>query len=272
LQRLPLPRMSLKPHVISITFAFLLLAGIVGGRALAQGSDPRLEVLELKTTLEVADTRIQGLETRAKAAEEKLNALTQSAAAANAEATDYKDRYERLRGLLEALGIGALENNVDQTQDRLLSALSDLRLVEAQKNLLAEQLLELSEASLQFGSSAQGANADAAARLQKAITSAESLIQAGSGSGAQVVPTDMNQARIVSLKPEYGIVVLNVGVRDGVKPGMPFTIYREDQPIARVLVSDVRNSVCGAVVQDPVNAADIVRVGDRGKVEATSSF
>ncbi|MCP5559429.1 MAG: hypothetical protein H7A55_16920 [Verrucomicrobiaceae bacterium] len=263
--------MSPKPNAIRITSAFLLMAGMVAGRAIAQGGDARIEVLELKTTLEVADARIQGLETRAKAAEEKVNALTQSAAAANAESNDYKERYERLRGLLEALGIGALENNVDQTQDRLLSALSDLRLVESQKNRLAEQLLELSEAALQFGSSAQGANADAAARLQKAISAAEATIQAGTGS-AQAAPMDMGQARIVSLKPEYGIVVLNVGVRDGVKPGMPFTIYREDQPIARVLVSDVRNSVCGAVVQDPVNAADTVRVGDRGKVEATSSF
>ena len=254
------------------TLAFLLLAGMMGGRAIAQSSDARIEVQELRTTLEVADARIQTLETRAKAAEEKLSAIAQSAAAANSESSEYKERYERLRGLLEALGIGALENNVDQTQESLLSALSDLRLVEAQKNRLAEQLLELSEAALQFGSTAQSANQEAAVRLQKAITAAETTIQAGTGATMNVAPKDMGQARIVSMKPELGIVVLNVGVRDGVKPGMPFTIYREDKPIARVLVSDVRNSVSGAVVQEPINAADIVRVGDRGKVEATSSF
>ena len=80
------------------TLAFLLLEGMMGGRAIAQSSDARIEVQELRTTLEVADARIQTLETRAKAAEEKLSAIAQSAAPANSEFSENKERYERLRG------------------------------------------------------------------------------------------------------------------------------------------------------------------------------
>jgi hypothetical protein len=67
------------------------------------------------------------------------------------------------------------------------------------------------------------------------------------------------------LKNELGIAVIGVGARDGVKPGMPFEIYREDKPIAKVLVTEVRNSVSGAVVQELASVTDPVRVGDRAK-------
>jgi hypothetical protein len=82
----------------------------------------------------------------------------------------------------------------------------------------------------------------------------------------------LKDARIVSLKNELGIAVLSVGVRDGVKPGMPFEIYREDKPIAKVLVTEVRNSVSGAVVQELANIADPVQVGDKGKVDTNRSL
>jgi hypothetical protein len=53
---------------------------------------------------------------------------------------------------------------------------------------------------------------------------------------------------------------------------MPFEIFREDKPIAKVLVTEVRNSVSGAVVQELANIVDPVRVGDKGKVDTNRSF
>jgi hypothetical protein len=47
---------------------------------------------------------------------------------------------------------------------------------------------------------------------------------------------------------------------------MPFDIYREDKPIAKALVTEVRNSVSGAVIQELASLSDPVRVGDRAKV------
>ena len=58
-------------------------------------------------------------------------------------------------------------------------------------------------------------------------------------------------------------------MKDGVKPGMPFEIFREDKPIAKVLITEVRNSVSGAIVQELANPADPVRVGDRGRADTT---
>jgi septal ring factor EnvC (AmiA/AmiB activator) len=113
--------------------ALLLFAAMaVCGGVQAQTS---FELQELNTTLQVAAQKIQTLEAQIAATKDKNDALTQSAAASNKEAIELKDRYERLRGLLEGLGIAALENSPEQTQERLLSALSDLRIAETCRGL-----------------------------------------------------------------------------------------------------------------------------------------
>lgn len=244
--------------------ALLFAAVVVCGGVQAQTS---FELQELNTTLQVAAQKIQALEAQVSASKDKNDALAQSAAASNQEAVELKDRYERLRGLLEGLGIAALENNREQTQDRLLSALSDLRISEASRKKLADSLMELAEASLAFAKTVQTPDAVAGDRLQKALVTAEAtLAGASSRTVADTAPAaDLQDARIVSLKNELGIAVIGAGARDGVKPGMPFEIYREDKPIAKILVTEVRNSVSGAVVQELASVSDPVRVGDRAK-------
>lgn len=260
--------MIIRSTIAKLSFALLLAAGVAGVRA-----DDRLELLELHTTLQVAAAKIQALEAQITASKDKGDALAQSAAAANAESNELKDRYEKLRGLLEGLGVGALENSKDQTQERLLAALSDLRLMKEQRDQLAESLIGLAESGLELMKSAQNADPAAADRLNKAITAADAaLVNVGGGVNGVQSAGDMQNARVVSLKNELGIAVLSIGAKDGVKPGMPFEIFREDKPIAKVLVTEVRNSVCGAVVQELASAADPVRVGDRGRVDLNQSL
>ncbi len=257
-------------HTAKLT-ALLIAVFVSLGSVRAQTS---FEIQELNTTLQVAAQKIQALEAQIASSKDKNDALAQSAAAAGQETAELKDRYERLRGLLEGLGIAALENSPEQTQQRLLSSLSDLRISETSRQKLAESLVELAEASLQFAKTVKEPEAVSADRLQKALVTAEATLASASGQPMeQTAPAaDLQNARIVSLKNELGIAVLSVGARDGVKPGMPFEIFREDKPIAKVLVTEVRNSVSGAVVQDLANVANPVRVGDKGKVDTNRSF
>jgi len=260
--------MSLRTSIGRLTISLLLAVDVAGVRA-----DDRLELQELHTTLQVAATKIQALEAQINASKDKNDALAQSAAAANAESNELKDRYEKLRGLLEGLGVGALENSKDQTQERLLSALSDLRIVKAQRDSLAEALIEMAESSMGLMNAAPNADPASKDRVNKAISLADTALVAAGGGQPEGQPAgDLQNARVVSLKAELGITVLSIGARDGVKPGMPFEIYREDKPIAKVLVTEVRNSVCGAVVQELASANDPVRVGDRGRVDLNKSL
>lgn len=260
--------MSLRTSISRITLSLLLAAGVAGVRA-----DDRLELQELHTTLQVAAAKIQALEAQSAASKDRNDALAQSAAAANAESNELKDRYEKLRGLLEGLGVGALENSKDQTQERLLAALADLRIMKEQRDAAAEALIETAEAGMALMSAAPTADPAAKDRVNRAITHADAvLVKIGGGQVDGQPAGDLQNARVVSLKAELGIAVLSLGAKDGVKPGMPFEIYREDKPIAKVLVTEVRNSVCGAVVQELASANDPVRVGDRGRVDLNKSL
>ena len=260
--------MLIRTSISRTALSLLLAAGVVGLRA-----DDRLELQELHTTLQVAAAKIQALEAQAASSKDKNDALAQSAAAANAESNELKERYERLRGLLEGLGVGALETSKDQTQERLLAALADLRIMKEQRDAAAEALIETAEAGMALMAAAPSADPAAKDRVNRAITQADSiLVKIGNGQVEGQVAGDLQNARVVSLKAELGIAVLSLGAKDGVKPGMPFEIYREDKPIAKVLVTEVRNSVCGAVVQELASTNDPVRVGDRGRVDLNKSL
>jgi hypothetical protein len=175
--------------------------------------------------------------------------------------------------LLEGLGISALESSKDQAQERLLAALSDLRIVKQQRDELAQSLMVVAEASVNLARSAPNADPAAADTLNKTLTAADGLLsKIGSTAPVDGAPSgDLQNARVVSLKPELGIAVLSLGRKDGVKPGMPFEIFREDKPVAKVLITEVRQSVSGAIVQELADNTDPVRVGDRGRAETTAS-
>lgn len=259
--------MFTRTSIVTTALSLLLAVGVAGVRA-----DDKLENQELLISLQVAAAKIKALEDAAAASKDKNDALAQSAAAANAESNELKERYEKLRGLLEGLGVGALENSKDETQNRLLAAISDMRILKEQHDMLQEALIEMAESSMALMKAAPNADPAAADRVNKAITKADATLVKSGGGDAQHVAGDLQNARVVSLKNELGIAVLSIGAKDGVKPGMPFEIFREDKPIAKVLVTEVRNSVCGAVVQELASAGDPVRVGDRGRVDLSKSL
>ena len=179
--------------------------------------------------------------------------------------------YEKLRIQMEGLGVAALDPTNTELQQRLLTALSDLRILEGHRRILTEALVGLSEASLGYAKTTSGGDAAARENLNKSLAGAERAL---SGSKLNVASGEaesgtLDNARIVSLKEDMGVAVLNIGSRHGVHPGMPFSIYRKDKPVARALVVDVRQGICGAVVQELVSKDEPVKVGDTGRAETS---
>jgi hypothetical protein len=75
-------------------------------------------------------------------------------------------------------------------------------------------------------------------------------------------------ASVISVKDEWSFVVGNVGERQGVKIGMPLRVVRGDRKIATLRVVDVRQKICGAVVEQMDSVKEKIKVGDRLQVDA----
>ena len=71
---------------------------------------------------------------------------------------------------------------------------------------------------------------------------------------------------VIGLKEEWSFVVGNFGAREGVKIGMPLRVKRGDEVLARLRVVDVRERICGAVIQE--SGKEKIKVGDRLEVDA----
>jgi outer membrane murein-binding lipoprotein Lpp len=246
---------------LAAPFALVCLAhATVSGQ-----NNTAIELMEAKTALEYSNARIAELEQSLAKAQSQATAYGESLAAANNELEQTRESYDKLRIQMEGLGVSALDPTGAELQQTLLTALSDLRILEQQKRQLADALLGLSESALTH----TNAPGDAAARqsLEQRLADAEKALVSLRGEAQQESTGNLQNASIVSLKDELGIAVLNVGSKHGVHPGMPFAIYRQDKPVARALVVDVRSGVSGAIVQELVNPNDRVKVGDVGKVE-----
>jgi hypothetical protein len=254
----------------SLAAAPVLLAMAAAGPARAQ-ADLRIENQELKTTLQVSAAQIQELEQRLGKASEQIKSLSESLADANSDGRQAREGCEKLRIQMEGLGVAALDPTHTELQQRLLTALSDLRILEGHRRILTEALVELSEASLGHAKTSSGGDPAARENLNRSLAGAERALSGSklSASSGAAESGTLDNARIVSLKEDMGVAVLNIGSRHGVHPGMPFSIYRKDKPVARALVVDVRQGICGAVVQELVSKDEPVRVGDTGRAETS---
>ena len=99
--------------------------------------------------------------------------------------------------------------------------------------------------------------------------SASGLVEEAARPKADQEVVQLQDARVISLKAEYDLAVLNVGRNSGVQVGMPFRIARKDRPIGHALVIDVRDHICGIIVEDLAAADDGIQLGDSAFVDTT---
>ncbi len=76
-------------------------------------------------------------------------------------------------------------------------------------------------------------------------------------------------AEVLDVNRDLGLVVINHGSVDGLKPGMVLAVIRGDQVLARVRVVDVRGSISAARVESMTETQEPA-AGDRVTVWRTS--
>ena len=198
--------------------------------------------------------------------QESLKTLTASLAESNAEAEVFRRKFADLESRMEALGLASASKDRAKLEQRLLAAVSDLRLAQKERDELRDQLLGLNEALLGYLQTVQGGDAQARADVETQLRKTNELVGKAKTATAKEQASLMD-ARVLSVKGEWSFVVANIGEQQGVKIGMPLRVMRGEQKIATVRVVDVRQRICGAVIED--SGKEKIRVGDRLQVDAS---
>jgi hypothetical protein len=256
----------------------LIIAGIRLGSieavAAEQSSltDSDMEYTEAKVALDSSERENTALRQQVVLARQQMAALTDSLVLANSESEVFKRETSDLKLRLEALGLDSASPDKALLEQRLLKAVSDLKIVQDQKDQLSDQLIRINEAILRYVKTASSVDGDARMGLETEMRSSTQLLGLTGASGvAQPAAADaagsLTDARVISVKDDLALVVANLGRRQGVKIGMPFQVWHEGRQIGIVRVVDVRESISGAVIQS-LDPSGKVKVGDTLRVDA----
>lgn len=229
-------------------------------------SDLDIEFTEAKVTLQTVTDENQALKKEVADQQEAIKSLTASLAVSNSEAEEYRRKCGQLVLELNALGVEA--GNESKLQQRLLKAVSDLRILQTEKDKVSDQLVRLSEAMLRYLKTATNTDADARMAVETEMRNVNEVLGLPSShaEAAPASPSTLTDAMVISIKDDLALVVTNVGRKQGVKLGMPFKVIRDNAEIGLVRVVDVRDAISGAVIQNLDSDKNKIKVGDRLRV------
>ena len=233
-------------------------------------AESKIENAEQAVTAETLLAQNEQLRKQLSIEQESLRSLTTSLAESNAEAELFRRKYSDLELRMEALGLASANKDRAKLEQRLLSAVSDLHLAQKERDEYRDQMLRLNEAMLHYLKTSQSGDAQARMGVEMQLRSTNQLATKSRNAPDSPRPSLMDGS-VISLKEEWSFVVGNLGEKQGVKIGMPMRVMRDDRKIATLRVVDVRQKICGAVIQEMDSEKEKIKVGDRLQVDAQPS-
>jgi hypothetical protein len=254
--------------------SMILLVGLLPvGRLAAEGnsslSESKIENAEHAATAETLTAENEQLRRQVAIDQESLKVLTSSLAQSNEEAEMYRRKFADLELRMEALGLAAANKDRAKLEQRLLAAVSDLQLAQKERDDYRDQMLRLNEAILRYLKTSQGGDAQARMDVETQLRSTNELV-ARSNDAPDPPEPGLMDGSVISVREEWSFVVGNLGEKQGVKIGMPLRVMRDDRKIATLRVVDVRQKICGAVIQEMDLKKEKIKVGDRLQADAQS--
>lgn len=155
------------------------------------------------------------------------------------------DQLNQVRERLEALG----KNLLDGGDDRLIQAAADLELANERISALEGASAKLSASIQEYMTQAVVSDPESRLRVETAMRELDSAIGLRQKPLPDVRTGNLQQARIVSLDQQTGMLVLNLGESQGAKIGMTFELRQGQKPYGKAILADVRKGISGAFVE-----------------------
>ena len=119
--------------------------------------------------------------------------------AASGESEVFKRQTMELKLRIEALGLDASGSNSSKLEQRLLSAVRDLRVMAEENKKLSEAIVQLSEAAALYAKTSTNANAEASVALEAAKRNANAALGGTSPNAVEAQPGSLVTRRVDTL-------------------------------------------------------------------------
>ena len=193
--------------------------------------------------------------------ERQVAKLSKSYAQAREDAEEAQRQLREIRTRLNALGGGTLGGS----EEKLIETASQLETAREELDAVKQSALRLNSAIAAYMRGALVEDEAAKEALSAAMLDMEVALGLRRTQQSEFDGT-ADEATVLSIDPESGLIVINAGSQAKVEVGMPMEITRGDQIIARAVVTDVRKSVSGLLVMKHLNPNLSISVGDRVSV------
>lgn len=249
-----------------LIFGSVLLAGKLAAQGDSSLTESKFENGDTKVTAAELLSQNEALRRELSLSRESVRTLTDSLAESNLQAEVFRRKSSDLELRMEALGLESADKDRAKLEQRLLSAVSDLQLLQKEREQYRDKALQLSEAILHLLKTSTGGDAQARMEVETQLRSLNELIAKADNPPAETAT--LMDGSVISVKDEWSLVVGNIGEKQGVKMGMPMRVMRGDKQIATLRVVDVRQRICGAVIQKMDSEKEKIKVGDRLQADA----
>jgi flagellar basal body-associated protein FliL len=231
----------LHSHAIAATFGLLASAGLCAEQP----------------------TDVAGLQREVIRLQQQNQQLQRSLAESNRAEKEAAAQLAQVRTRLEALG----KNLLDGGDDRLIQAAADLQIANERIRALESSSTLLMSSVSDYLPKAVVSNPESRIRVETSLRELDAVLGLRQKPRPDVRTGSLQQARVVSLDQESGMLVLNIGESQGARIGMTFRLVRGQEPYGKVILADVRKGVSGVFVESIDNNAETPRLGDLAILE-----
>ncbi|MBK1834678.1 hypothetical protein [Roseibacillus ishigakijimensis] len=185
--------------------------------------------------------------------------LNESLVAANRRADESEAKLKDIKLRLEAMGSGLLDGG----EERLVKAVADLEVMSRKLREMEATALSLSSSVQNYLATAIAADPEARLEVETRLRDLDTAIGLREAPRQDRQLGNLQQAAVVSVDSESGIVVVNVGNKEDAVTGMAFEVFRNEVKVADALIADTREDVSALVITNLENEENPVRRGDR---------
>lgn len=225
--------------------------------AVEEPQPPTVAADELRVLVEKLTGDNQQLKIELEQRETIIRLLTENLAIARTESELFQKKWSDAQLRAQTLGVNFADETATQAQRQLVESVRALYLAEAERQRLIEQLQRLLSAVQK-----QKDVANELARTKVLLATSEQPASARAGKAAEGT---LESAAVLDVNPNLRVAVLNIGLLQGARVGMPLVVLRGDRVVAELKIVEVRRQICGAVIERTekkvtFKAGDVARV------------